>query len=514
MSTLTRTHPRARPRLGLAGALALILALAITVYGVLAVDAGLSNWRAAGDPAVAQTRAALRDAAETGAVTNPGEADYHTLSLVARFAPDRYTYGRDGLMDTLIYYSEMPRLNAAVLSLHNVLAGLCLLLAAFQFWPAARRAAPVWHRRAGMAYVSGIQIAMLAAVAYLLLTPVARIDDQLTFAVMPWFLAVTVSASLWMAMAQLWRGNIAQHMGYMSLNFGLLLTAPVLRGGWVLMGWLNPAARQIESNFAINAVLIPASFLIGYAIFTANRALQPRRARPALLAQARPWPTPARALIVVLAALAGWLWLRHGLIAPGLDGLSLPEGSVPEGVLALDRAAIVGQPVARWLLALSALSGIGLAARALWRRAAGTGDAAWLEPNERATLAGAALVHGTVLLLQAEAMGLPGFATLTGGALPLFGGAVTLVFALLLALAARRGWDDWADEWGGFVLASLCAPPLYWLVQPWIAGFAVDPAFRDAGHLFRIAGIAQGAIWLIPFLFAIHGRATTARLSR
>lgn len=510
MSTLARRPP---PRLGLAGAVALLLALGITLYGVLAIDAGLSNWRASGDAAVTARREALMQAAENALPTDGRGADYHTLGLVSEFAPDRYTYGRDGLMETLIWYSEMPRLNAAVLATHNALAGLCLLFAAFQFWPAFRRRHPVWHRGFGMAYVGGIQLAMLAAMAYLLLTPVARIYDQLTFAAMLWFLALGVTASLWMAMAQLWRGNIPQHMGYMSLNFGLLLTAPVLRGGWVLMGWLNPAARQIESNFAINGILIPASFLIGYAVFTANRFLQPRRARPALLVAPRPWPVAARVVIALLGTLAVWLWLRHGIVAPGLDGLALPEGTVPEGVLALDRQAIVGAPLGRWLLTLSALAGIGVAARALWRRAAGR-TAAWLLPGDRAVLAGAGLVQGTALLMQAEAMGMPGFTTLTGGALALFGGLVTLAFALLLALAARRNWDDWADEWGAFVLTCLLSLPAYWLLQPWIAGFVTDPAFRAAGHLFRIAGVAQGVLLLVPFLFAIHGRATRARLSR
>ena len=442
-----------------------------------------------------------------------GGADYHTLGLVSEFATDRYTYGRDGLMETLIWYSEMPRLNAAVLATHNALAGLCLLFAAFQFWPAFRRRHPYLHRGFGMAYVAGIQIAMLAAITYLLLTPVARIYDQLTFAVMLWFLALGVTASLWMALVQLKRGNIPQHMGYMSLNFGLLLTAPVLRGGWVLMGWLNPAARQIESNFAINGILIPASVLIGYAIFTANRFLQPRRARPALLSQPQPWPAAVRVLIAALSVLAVWLWLRHGIFAPGLDGLDLPAGTVPQGVVDLDRQVIVEGPLARWLLTLSALAGIGIAACALWHRAAGRSQA-WLSPTGQRVLAGAGLVQGTVLMLQAEAMGLPGFSTLTGGALALFGGLATLGFSLLLALAAHKDWSDWADEWGGFVLTCLLAAPAYWLLQPWIAGFETAAAFRDAGHLFRIAGIAQWTLLLIPFLFAIHGRATTTRLSR
>ncbi|MGY6536534.1 MAG: DUF2306 domain-containing protein [Pararhodobacter sp.] len=513
MTTLAQRSAR-RPRLmGLGGALALAMVLAITLYGALAIDAGFSNWRSAANPDVALERRALMEAAEADRPIDGRGADYNTLGIVSAVAPDRYTYGRDGLMETLIWYSEMPRANAVILSVHNVLAGLCLLFAGVQFWPGFRRRHPVWHRRFGVSYVAGIQIAMLAAVAYLLLTPVAMIYDQLTFAVMLWFLALAVTASIWMAMVQLWRGNIPQHMGYMSIGFGLLLTAPVLRFGWVFMGWLNPEARQIESNFAINGILIPASFLIGYAIFTANRALQPRRNSPALLAAPQPWPGVVRVLIAGVAALALWLWLRHGIVAPGLDALSLPPGTVPQGVLDLDRAVTAGHPLTRWLLAVSAIVGIGVAASALWQRAAGR-TAAWLSAEAGLVLAMAGLVHAAALLMQAEVMGMPGFATLTGGSLALFGGLVTLAFSLALALALRRGWGDWADEWGGFVLTCLLAAPAYWLLQPWIAGFRTDPAFREAGHLFRIAGVAQWTLLLVPFLFAIHGRATTARLSR
>lgn len=505
----------------LLGGLALVLALGTLLYGVLAIDAGLSNWAASGNRALTAERQALMAGAEDAAqgqerATSEEAARlrYRTLEILARFAPERYVYGRDGLMETLIHYGEMPRLNAAVLATHNTLAGLCMLFAAFQFWPRLRRLAPAWHRRFGMLYVGGIQTAMLAAMTYLLLTPVAHIYDQMTFAWMLWFLALGVTASLWMAMAQLWRGNIAQHMGYLTLNFGLLLTAPVLRGGWLVMGMVNPAARQIESNFAINGILIPASFLIGYALFVINRMMQPTRAQAPLLTQVRPWPLAVRGLILLLAIVAFWTMLRYGLLRPGIAALGLPEQTVPAGVLALDASVYVDQPLMRWLFTGAVLGGIALATRALMRRASGQHGSAWLQGADRWGLVVFAAVAGVVQLGWAEAMGLPSFATLTGGGTALFGGMVTLGFAALLALAAQRDWDDWADEWGAFALACLLATPVYALVQPWFGGLDVHPAFREAGHLFRLAGIAQWLVLLVPFLFAIHGRATRRRLAR
>lgn len=80
-------------------------------------------------------------------------------------------------------------------------------------------------------------------------TPVAQIYDQFVFAAGLWALAIGVSVTLWVAMFHLWHKRIAQHQAYMALNFGLLLTAPLLRMGWLVFPApfaVDPCQLQIK----------------------------------------------------------------------------------------------------------------------------------------------------------------------------------------------------------------------------------------------------------------------------
>ena len=129
-------------------------------------------------------------------------------------------------------------------------------------------------------------------------------------------------------------------------------------------------------------------------------------------------------------------------------------------------------------------------------------------------LAGAAAVAGAVQLLWGVAMGLPSFATLTGGSLFVFGGLVTLGFAGLLTWASARGLDAWADEWALFVLTCLVATPSFYVWLPLVASFDPAPVFVAAGHVYRTAGAMQWSLLAVPFVCAMHNRVTRSKRAR
>jgi hypothetical protein len=99
---------------------------------------------------------------------------------------------------------------------------------------------------------------------YLVRTPIADIYDQLTFYIGLWGLAVGVTFSLWMAVISMLRKQIAQHQAWMCINYGMLLTAPIQRYGWLAFGAAAPELRQLEGNYAVTGVLVPLCVLIGY----------------------------------------------------------------------------------------------------------------------------------------------------------------------------------------------------------------------------------------------------------
>lgn len=508
-------------------AFALALALAMLLYGIAAIDAGFVNFKGAGNPEIAARRLAAQQAAEAGrSLGAPGEVAAHSsvfVALVGMVSSPLYTYGERGLSEPLIHYATMPKANGITLSLHNVLGGTCMLFGALQFWPAFRRRFPRWHRAFGVVYLLAAQSAMIAAMVYLARTPIADIYDQLTFYLGLWALAIGVTVSLWMAIYSMWRRRIAQHQAWMSVNYGLLLTAPIQRYGWLAFGAFggaSPGLRQLEANYAVTGVLVPLCVMLGYGLFTINRWVQAERPAAARHKIAEGFALHKRVgrwmawggILALLAA--GVSTVQHLMVAPGLSLLPHAAEWIPAGVMRMEDAVIAGQAGPRWLFALATLAGLGGGAHLLWAAFATsqaaerfTGRATWV-------LALSGMLVGAVMLGWGIQMGMPSFATLAGGSLHVFGGLVTLLFSGLLALALAQGRSAWVKEWGLFVVACLVAVPSF----PWNlslmghAGF--DAQYVQAGHVFRMASIGGWMPLIGAFICAIHSEATHSKLAR
>lgn len=502
--------------------LALLGVLAMLFYGLLAIDAGLVNFRAAGNAEVVAQRQAMQARAEAGqplgSADEVAEHSGRALALIAEATSPTYAFGERGLSETLIHYATMPRFNGITLSVHNVLGGITMLFGALQFWPAFRRRFPTWHRAFGGLYIVAAQGAMIAAMVFLVRTPVHLIYDQLTFYIGLWGLAIGVTLSLWMAIYSMARKRIAQHQGWMALNYGMLLTAPIQRYGWVVFGAADPSLRQLEGNYAVTSTLVPLSVMIGYALFTLNRWLQTERAPGTLARISQPFEGHARLgrtlawLMLPVLALAAWATVDTMIWHPGLDQLAHAAALIPTGVLQLDQAVIGGDAATR--IAFAAATLVGLAALAVWLRGTTLSDtrtppevAGWL-------LACAAAVVGVLLIQWGVALGMPSFDTLHGGALHAFGGAVTLLFAGLMAWAlSQRAWG-WAREWSWFLAACLLATPSLWWTLPAIHALGLPAEYVQTGHAWRLASYGQWMPLIGAFLCAIHSDATHAKLAR
>jgi hypothetical protein len=504
--------------------LAIVLALLMLGFGVEAIDAGIANYRAAGNAQTATDRVTKQAIAEADqgherAGAHIDERYNVTLAIIAKLTSDRYAYGEEGLMVPLIHYALMPVVNAVMLSLHNILAGVCMLFGAIQFWPALRQRFPLWHRRFGMVYIIGVQIAMISAMAYLVRTPVEKIYDQVTFYVQLWILAIGVTASLWLAIYHLWRREIAQHQGYMCLNYGLLLTAPILRFGWVLMGVLAPEQRQIEGNYAVVGVLIPLSLLCGYGLFVVNRWLQRDRRQPVAQHADRQssstgvsqWVAVPGLLVLATAAVST---IEHFVLHPGLAMLDGAAHAIPATVIQLNQQMLAAHPLQTYVFALASLAGLLGGALWLWR-------ASLLPRNESVPgrftgwlLAGAAIVAGVINIAWGVQLGMPSFGSLTGGALPLFGGALLLGFGSLLGWALARQETAWATEWAVFAVFGLVAIPGFFWWFPVVTAWGMSEPFLKAGNAYRITEVVQWSMLFVPFLYAIHGDATRHKMAR
>lgn len=508
--------------------LALLLALAMLLYGIAAIDAGVVNFQGAGNAGVAAQRIAVQKAAEAGqSVGTPAEVARHSsifVALLGMLSPATYAHGERGLSEPLIHYAVMPKANAITLSMHNALGGVCMLFGALQFWPAFRRRFPRWHRAFGAVYLLAAQSAMIAAMVYLVRTPIADIYDQLTFYIGLWALAIGVTVSLWMAIYSMWRRQIAQHQAWMSLNYGMLLTAPIQRYGWLAFGAYadasGPTLRQLEANYAVTGVLVPLCVMLGYGLFTVNRWRQAERPPTARRKITEAFAKHARVgrwmvhggLFVLLAAAVGTV--QHLMLAPGLHLVPHASEWIPAGVLRMEDAVIAAQALPRSLFALATLAGLAAGMHLLWHAFATAqpadrfmGPGAWV-------LALSGMLVGAVMLMWGVQMGMPSFATLTGGSLYMFGGLITLLFSVLLAVAAAQGRAAWVKEWGLFVIVCLVATPSFYWNLALMGGMGFDAAYVQAGHVYRMAGVGQWVPLIGAFIYAAYSEATHSKLAR
>ena len=506
-------------------AFALAMTIAMMLYGVVAIDAGFVNYRGAGNAHTVEKRLEMQSRAETGRpLGSDQEITEHAglmVTLLNKVTSPTYAFGERGLSEAALYYATMPKTNGIVLSVHNVLGGTCMLLGALQFWPAFRRRYPLWHRAFGAVYLLAAQSAMIAAMIYLVRTPVASIYDQLTFYIGLWALAVGVTVSLWMAVYSMLRKQIAQHQAWMCLNYGMLLTAPIQRFGWVAFGMASPDLRQLEGNYGVTAMLVPLCAMFGYGLFTINRWIQSERSPSARSKISHAFSNHARlgrAMVIpglVMMLAAGVTTVQHMLVTPGL-GNAAQEATrlIPARVIQMEDTVIAGNAASRWAFAAATLLGLLAGARMIWlafftRQPASRfmGFGSW-------ALVGCGLVVGALLLQWGIQMGMPSFATISGGSSAAFGGAIALTFSVLLAIALGLGRSAWVKEWGLFVIACLIATPSFYWHLAGLSTLSIDPQFVQTGHVFRMAQYGQWMILIGAFVYAAYSEATHSKLAR
>lgn len=505
---------------------ACLAALALLVYGGTSIEAGVVNYRAAHDPTVAQHRIEMQKAAEAGHSLGTFEeiARYSStmLAMLAEISSPTYTFGKQGLSEALVHYAVMPQFNGVALALHSIFSGTAMLFGALQFWPAFRARYPKWHRGFGVVYMVVAQLSMVAAGIYLWRTPIDLIYDQFTFYVGLWILTIGVSLSLWMSIHALSKRRIAQHQAWMALNYGMLLTAPIQRFGWLAFGAATPHLRQLEANYAVTGALIPLCLLIGYGLYTVNRWVQAPRAQSATAKVAAQFVSHgqlgrwlARGVMgAMLAAVLGTLFVF--VFNDGMAAAHMAAELVPASVLQLDQAVLSETPVTRTMFVIASCFGLLIGVRWLQLGARQALHPS-VSPSHRQlgwALSLATAVVGVTLLDWSLRWGPPSFAAQHGGALHMFGGLSALTFSGLLAWALRQGWDDWAWEWSWFNLACLIAKPSFLVLLPLVGYAGVPDRFIDTGHAYRLASYAEWSFVIVAAVVAVYSPATHSKVAR
>lgn len=483
------------------------------LYGLLAVDAA----RIIGQPLyVADSHALVVAREQVSAGTQDATVGLNEspawIIAAGHMASHAFAFDRDSYFHTqYVHYARMPKANAAMLAVHVVLGGACML-GALQFWPWFRRRYPRGHRGIGVAYLLAAQLAMLTAAYAMATTPIREGFDQFSFLAGLWMLVVIVSVALWLSVHHLRRREYGRHQGWMAISFGALLTAPMARYDWILFAVLDHRLNFAAANYLTSAILLPQCFLIGYALLCCNRIAQ--ESRP-VRAQAVKSPRIfiMAALVAVLAGIAT-IAVRF-LLHPGLAAIDESARLIPAGVLALDLRVVAGDAVSRWVFALASMAGLAFGAGFLL--AAFPGGDARIPVKSRRAAAGLALcaaVAAVPLLHWASASGPPSASTIAGGGYDALYAALLLLFASLLGVALVRRWDALAKEWGIAAICALLAMPLFHWSLALLRALPVPAQFVAAGHVYRLAADTGALSLLAAYVYCIYGEATAGKIAR
>lgn len=524
--TLKASSPIAKTgwKIWLLRSMAALGALLLGIYGLLAIDMGRVNISpVVGDAQqILAQRHEANSAADSAQLDNPAlqQAWQHSglwLYGMSKVMSNQHAYGQDSYFTySMFHYAEMPEKNMLVLSFHNVMGGICMLFGALQFWPAFRKKYPRWHRGFGALYMVTAQLAMIAAMVYLSLTPVKTIYDSFSFYMGLWLLAIVVTVTLWLSIYHLKRGEYGQHQAYMAINFGALLTAPMLRYNWVLGGLLFPDVSFNTSNYWGAGILLPQCFILGYLLLCISRGLQ--KDRPQHLLKTIDTIPRWRYVLVsglmasVLAAMLTTVY--YVMLAPDIGLISQASSYIPAGLVQAYNQALMASDAVRliFVVAMFAMGGLGI----LFLKAAFLHMQ--VQPKAQQVLAWGLVVSATILgviqLLWAREMGPPTQTSLSAGTHAGLYGVLTLLFAGLLAYAASYKKTALIKEWGLLlVLISISLPVFFWILHGLML-LPIPQEFVLEGQVYRLAADAGPAFLLIGLFYAPYSQATLGKFAR
>ncbi|HVK28411.1 MAG TPA: DUF2306 domain-containing protein [Nocardioides sp.] len=222
-----------------------------------------------------------------------------------------------------------------VLLVHTITGASALALAMLQFPTRLRAGQPALHRWTGRAYLLLMTTSMLAAYAFLLDAPAADYFGGTAFDLQLWVLASSTVGTAALAFAAIRRGDVAGHRAWITLNISFMLTAPLLRVVWTVLGRIDgdlEAMMGIDLGASALGVVAPGAGAVALVL-----ASGPGRRVPVAPGAARQYAA------LVVASLAGSLWLVSRFA-------ELPSGTPVSLVL-------LGHLLPAWGLVLACLAG-------------------------------------------------------------------------------------------------------------------------------------------------------------
>ena len=196
------------------------------------------------------------------------------MQLFSTIVSDDYAFGQGSAhLEQHAAYSDSLRF----MLMHTTMGAVCMAIGPFQFIASLRQRLPMLHRNLGKVYLMGVTLSMFAGLAYLTVTPFEAVYSGKPFAVGLVGLDLLVLYTAFKAYRAIRMRKVIKHQQWMAMNYGLLLSTPVLRLFWVIFGVSVPNLNQEQANLAITTFLIPVSLMFALVWIAAQRPRSPRR---------------------------------------------------------------------------------------------------------------------------------------------------------------------------------------------------------------------------------------------
>ncbi|GAD99702.1 hypothetical protein ANI_1_1908144 [Paecilomyces variotii No. 5] len=223
--------------------------------------------------------------------------------ILAVLASPEFAYGKesgqqdaDGQVWVLVrnLYAMLP---------HTMSGAVAIVLGLAQFNRTFQFKYPVIHRNIGRLYGLCAMTICWSSTSFLIDTiPKHDVFSGEYFALILSLLTVSVFLTMVLAVFAIWNGDIGSHREFMTLNYSLMLSAPMLRICWIVL-----ARTWGETKWVINlySSIFTGPFLIGTSIFY----LRQHHTRPTNVTLT----SPKFHLAVIGAGVAGLLFLAPRL---------------------------------------------------------------------------------------------------------------------------------------------------------------------------------------------------------
>lgn len=188
---------------------------------------------------------------------------------------------------------------------HTGAGGLALVLTVLQFSARLRRARPGLHRRTGRVALVLVAVSMAAATLFLLRAPVVEHYNGAGFDAQLWLLAAGTLTAAACALAAIRLGRVAAHQAWAAMLLAMLMTAPLLRVSWMVLGVAWPGADLLTTLGAGSialAVWAPAGAIVAARRLTVAATRRPVAWTPP------PVALPVLAVLAVLASASTVAW--------------------------------------------------------------------------------------------------------------------------------------------------------------------------------------------------------------